>query len=132
MQIEEQKKNAKFYTNNKSELKKAILKTFAVFTGKHLCWGFLLRPATQVFFSCEYYEIFKNTYFEEHLPTAASGLNKKHDSYYDDTPIPENKCNIRSRGKLKKSFYKKNVPNLTSTIVVHIYGTNSLMIIFVH
>ena len=25
-------------------------------------------------FSCEYSEIFKNTYFEEHLPTAASAL----------------------------------------------------------
>ena len=23
---------------------------------------------------CEYYEIFKNTYFEEHLPTAANGF----------------------------------------------------------
>ena len=27
--------------------------------------------ATQVF-SCEYWEIFKNTYFEERLPTAAT------------------------------------------------------------
>ena len=26
--------------------------------------------------SCEYYEIFKNTYFEEHLETAASTYNK--------------------------------------------------------
>ena len=29
---------------------------------------------TQVF-SCEYYEIFKNTYFGEHLETAASDWN---------------------------------------------------------
>ena len=31
----------------------------------------MLETPTQVF-SCEYYEIFKNTYFEEHLRTAAS------------------------------------------------------------
>ena len=44
----------------------------------HLCWcllfiklqAFLLTP-TQVF-SCEYCEIFKNTYLEEHLRSAAS------------------------------------------------------------
>ena len=36
--------------------KNAVLKTFAIFMAKHLC------------------EIFKNTYFEEHLRTAASEL----------------------------------------------------------
>ena len=39
-----------FYIND-------VLKNFAIFTGKHLC------------------EIFKNTHFEEHLPTAASKLS---------------------------------------------------------
>ena len=48
------------------------------------------------------------------------------------TPIPENKHNIRSKGKLTMPFCRKNVANLTLTIVVHIYGMNSLMIIFVH
>ena len=55
--------------------KKAILKNFAIFTGKHLCYRLFLkqfqprRPATilketptQVFF-CEYCKIFKKTYF---------------------------------------------------------------------
>ena len=37
--------------------KNAVLKSFAIFTGKHLC------------------EIFKNTYFEEHLRAAASILD---------------------------------------------------------
>ena len=46
------------------------------------------------------------------------------------TPKSENKYNIRSRGKLTKPFYRKNVPSLTLTIVVHIYGMNSLMISF--
>ena len=57
--------------------KKAILKNSATFRGKHLCWSLsliklqLFRPATQVY-SCEYCEIFKNTYFEEKIRTAAS------------------------------------------------------------
>ena len=38
--------------------KKAILINFAIFTGKQLFWSLLL---------CKYCEIFKNTYFEEHL-----------------------------------------------------------------
>ena len=48
-------------------MKKAVLKNFAVFTRKRLCWSVF-----QVFF-CEYGEALKNTYYEEHLRTAASG-----------------------------------------------------------
>ena len=43
-----------------SSIKKAVL------IGKRLCWS-----PSEVF-SCEYYEMFKSTYFEEHLITAAS------------------------------------------------------------
>ena len=56
-----------------------VLKNFGNITGKHLCWSLFLttlqvfRPAallkktpTQVF-SCEMWEILKDTYFEEHL-----------------------------------------------------------------
>ena len=43
--------------------KKAVLKTFAIFTGKHLSWRL---------FNSEYCEIFQSTYFEETLRTAAS------------------------------------------------------------
>ena len=49
------------------------LKNFAIFTGKHLWWICYKENPTQVF-SCEYSKIFKNTYFEEHLRTAASVL----------------------------------------------------------
>ena len=50
-----------------------------MFTGKHLCWGFFLiklqafRPATfskrdsNIAVSCGYCEIFKNSFFTEHL-----------------------------------------------------------------
>ena len=63
---------------------KVVLKNFAVFTRKHLYWSlFLIKlqafwPATlskwtpTQTFSCEYCEIFKSTYFEKHLWTAAS------------------------------------------------------------
>ena len=51
-----------------------VLKNFAIFTGKYLWWIYSKENQTQVF-SCEYCKIFKNTYFEEHLRTAASVLN---------------------------------------------------------
>ena len=45
---------------------KAVIKNFAIFTGKHLCWSLLLiKTPTQVF-SYEYCKIFKN-YFKKHL-----------------------------------------------------------------
>ena len=56
-------------------LKTDVLKSFAIFTGKRMCWSLFLiklqdwRPVflfketlTQVFF-CEYCEIFKNSFF---------------------------------------------------------------------
>ena len=59
---------------------------FTIFAGKHLCQSYFLitlqawRPAillkrdsAQVF-SCEYWEIFKSTYFEEHQQIVASVL----------------------------------------------------------
>ena len=64
--------------------KKTLLKTFTIFTGKHLCWSLfliklqVLRPVTHLketptpVFSCKCSKIFKNTQFEEHLRTADS------------------------------------------------------------
>ena len=45
-----------------------------MFTGKHLCWSLVLikylkEIPTQVF-SCEYYEMFKNTFFYRIPPVA--------------------------------------------------------------
>ena len=42
--------------------KKCVLKNCANFTRKHLCWSLFL------------FKVFKNTYFEEHLRTTASGF----------------------------------------------------------
>ena len=48
---------------------KPVLEYFSLFIGKHLYCSFFL-------ISCGYCKIFKNTYFEEHLRTAASATTK--------------------------------------------------------
>ena len=52
-------------------MKKAVLKNFAIFTGKLQACNFIKNTLTLVF-SSEYCKIFKNTYLEKHLLTAAS------------------------------------------------------------
>ena len=55
-------------------IKIGVLKNFAIFTRKHLCWSLYLKKAfnfiketpTQVF-SCENCKIFKNSFFIEYL-----------------------------------------------------------------
>ena len=68
-------------------LKISVLKNFAIFTGKHQCWSpfyrklQVLKPAqvyqketpTQVF-SCEYCEIFKNSFLYRTTMVVASGI----------------------------------------------------------
>ena len=49
--------------------KKAVLKIFALFTGKHLCWSLFLTKLQVFAAKITYFEI---TYFEEHLRAAAS------------------------------------------------------------
>ena len=60
------------YRNNhrRCSVKKGFLKSFANFTGKHLCWRlFLIKLQAWRPKICE---IFKNAHFEEHPRTAAS------------------------------------------------------------
>ena len=72
-------------TDPYSEPFRAILNNFAIFTGKYSCWSLFLitlralgsatllkRDSNTGEYSCEYCKIFKNTYFEGPLPTAAS------------------------------------------------------------
>ena len=49
--------------------KKVVLKHFPIFTGKHLFWSLFIKKLQGFMFSCEYCEILKNTYFQEHLRT---------------------------------------------------------------
>ena len=57
-----------------------VIKNFAIFTGKHLCWSHLLTKlqphyieiATQLFF-CEFWKIFKSSFFNLTPMMAPSG-----------------------------------------------------------
>ena len=62
-----------------------VLKNFANFTGKHLCWSLLLIKL----FSCEFFELFKSIFFYRTPPVAASVLNRS-----------------RSTPSIKKAFRK--------------------------
>ena len=70
--------------HRRCSVKKGVLRNFAKFTGKHLCQSLffnqvaggtcnLIKKETlaQVF-SCEFCEIFKNTFFTEHVWATAS------------------------------------------------------------
>ena len=57
--------------HRRRSVKKFFVKDFAIFKEKNLCWSLFKETPTQLF-SCEYCEILKNSYFEEHLSRAAS------------------------------------------------------------
>ena len=61
-------------SHRRCSVRKYILRNFAKFTWKHQCQSlqlYLKRYSAQVF-SCEYYEISKNTFFTEHPLATAS------------------------------------------------------------
>ena len=60
-----------YYISSRTEVfcEKSVPKNFFKFTGKHLCWS--LRSEAQVF-ACEFYEVFKNTFFTKQLQTTAA------------------------------------------------------------
>ena len=88
MIFHDQKTHSLNFKSSRSQMffKIGVLKHFALFTRKDQCWNYFLiklqgcRPAillkrdsnTDFFLEC--YKICKNTYFEEHLRTAASVL----------------------------------------------------------
>ena len=53
--------------------KKCVLKSFAIFTAKHLCLSLFLssnfvnKESLAQGFSCEFWKIFKDTFFTDHL-----------------------------------------------------------------
>ena len=61
----------------RSSVKIVLLRSIAKFTGKHLCQRLFLKkvaglPSLAKVFSCEFYEISKNTFFTEHLRVTTS------------------------------------------------------------
>ena len=58
-------------------VKKVFLKNFTRFTRKQLCWRlFILKKTASQVFSCEFYDIFKNTFFNRTPPVAASVFSR--------------------------------------------------------
>ena len=56
-------------------VKRGVLRNFAKFTGKHLCQRlFFKKESLAQVFSCEFCEIFKNTFSSRTPPVAASAL----------------------------------------------------------
>ena len=56
--------------------KEDVLENFAIFTDKHLHWSLLKKVTLAQVSSCKFCEVFKNTYFSEHLQTATSRSEK--------------------------------------------------------
>ena len=57
--------------------KKSVLRNFEKSKRKHLCqsfFNFIKKETLVLVFSCEFYEIFKSTFFTERLRATASGL----------------------------------------------------------
>ena len=81
-----------WFTESVIKLDLAVLRNFAIFTGKNLCWSFFLiklqLQAPTLVFSYEYFNILKNTYFEEHLWTAASNYGNL-DNFFDKIYLVE-------------------------------------------
>ena len=65
-------KNSTRGSQRRYYVKKYVLKNFANFIRKHLCWSlflidFIKKRLQHRFFSCAYCEIFGNSYFENYL-----------------------------------------------------------------
>ena len=100
---------------------KAVLKNFAIFAGKYLCWSlfliknfretFLKRDSNTSVFFCEYCWIFKITCFEEHLRKAAFTS-----CYFDAISLKQSGFCITYYFKrlLSEREYKNNLKNLES------------------
>ena len=67
--------------HQRCSIKKGVLRNFVKFSGKHLCQSlfmpqacnFIKKESLAQVFSCEFFEIFKSTFFTEHLRATASG-----------------------------------------------------------
>ena len=69
--------------------KKGVLKNFAIFTRKHLCQSlflccnFIKKETLAQGFFCEFYKIFKNTFFTEYLWMTAFVLQQLLALYFE-------------------------------------------------
>ena len=111
---------------------KAVLKNFALVTGKYLCWSlFLIKNFKATFlkrdsiteFSCEYWQIVKITCVEQHVRTAASircyfdMINLKQSGFFTTYSFKilvserKYKNNFKNRESQKNIFYNSHIYN---------------------
>ena len=129
------------YRSNRSRMSfsKGVLKTFAIFTGKHLRQSHFLkdlqvfRPATlsketlltQVF-SREYFEIFNNRFFDR-ISTVASSVYIKELKFFK-------KCVLSNQSRQLLWFNYANLSSLSKTCLVfdrHKRLTNDYILVYV-
>ena len=75
-------------SHRRRSVRKSFIRNFVKFTGKHLRQSLFLKNVAgteeetlEQVFSCEFYEISKNTFFTEHLwKTASELLREKNDN----------------------------------------------------
>ena len=91
-----------------------VLKDFAIFTGKHLCWSLFLiklpifrQETAGKMFSWEYCDIFKSSFFHRPLP-----VNTSQDIFYSDVP----RC---SRKKFLKNFERLTAKHLYQSLFLN-------------
>ena len=87
-------------------MKKGVLRNFKKFTVKHLChrpWAcnYIKKETLALVLSCEFCKISKNTFFTEHLWTAASQLFKN-TFFYRTFPVAAAEDNEQQQ--LSESF----------------------------
>ena len=114
------------YKSSRSQIpfKTGVLKNFAIFTGKHLCWSlFLIKflfnkvslqmTPTQVL-SYEYCKIVRNSFFTEHLRWLLLPLNS----------------NKGKKKKVRKSYSKHGALNLGYRKNILLYSSFSCTMFF--
>ena len=95
---------------------KVVLKHFAIFIGKHLCWDISLIKFIVVkfiVFSCEYCKIFRDIFFVEYLWTALwtfSYRNKIHNSNKPHRKWIRRFLNDKIKNDTKTQLDEKNLP----------------------
>ena len=100
---------------------RAVLKNFAKFTGKHLCQSlffnkvtvlacnFTKKEALAQMFSCEFCEIFKNTFFYRKPLVAASAFNSLYKIRCEDEKTKLNEITRVKPDLQKKKTYSKSL-----------------------
>ena len=99
--------------HQRCSMKKGVLKKIGNFTGKYLCWSFFLIKLQLRVLSYEICEIFKNTYFEEHLRTTTAKSSEKESrllsSYFQREEVLTSETYIELISLFRTSIFAKKL-----------------------